>query len=226
MLRAWALTSAVWDGCQTALVVKLWDFIISLGGPSQVGRGAGKAWEGASANSPRWVQTGGSACSEREASSCKHEKVFIQLFKASAKSQTWGICLVCLLRSPLCIWVLCRHTGIWQTVAAVSTWSGRCLEKVSRCLWRQMRYIHLWLLSHLFRAHARYSVFKCQAPSRWSIPRNWLGSAVSLTSGNPYPFASFTHLSYTRDMTWISYLEKVMTSYTRDMTWISQMQII
>ena len=24
------------------------------------------------------------------------------------------------------------------------------------------------------------------------------------TSGNPYPFASFTHLSYTRDMTWIS----------------------
>ena len=110
MLRAWALTSAVWDGCQTALVVKLWDFIISLGGPSQVGRGAGKAWEGASANSPRWVQTWGSACSEREASSCKHEKVFIQLFKASAKSQTWGICLVCLLRSPLCIWVLCRHT--------------------------------------------------------------------------------------------------------------------
>ena len=27
-------------------------------------------------------------------------------------------------------------------------------------------------------------------------------------------------------VTWISYLEKVMTSYTRDMTWISQMQII
>ena len=24
-----------------------------------------------------------------------------------------------------------------------------------------------------------------------------------LASGNPYPFASFTHLSYTRDMTWI-----------------------
>ena len=47
-----------------------------------------------------------------------------------------------------------------------------------------------------------------------------------LTSGNPYPFASFTHLSYIRDMTWISYLEKVMTSYTRDMSWISQMQII
>ena len=45
-------------------------------------------------------------------------------------------------------------------------------------------------------------------------------------SGNPYPFASFTNLSYTRDMTWISYLEKVMTSYTIDMTWISQMRII
>ena len=49
---------------------------------------------------------------------------------------------------------------------------------------------------------------------------------ISLASGNPYPFTSFTHLSYTRDMTWISYLEKVMTSYTMDMTWIFQMQII
>ena len=52
------------------------------------------------------------------------------------------------------------------------------------------------------------------------------------TSGNPYPFASFTHLSYTRDMTWIFYPEKGMTSYTMDMsrshhmTWISQMQTI
>ena len=52
------------------------------------------------------------------------------------------------------------------------------------------------------------------------------GLGPGQASGNPYPFASFTHLSYTRDMTWISYLEKVLTSYTRDMTWISQMQII
>ena len=46
------------------------------------------------------------------------------------------------------------------------------------------------------------------------------------SSGNPYQFASFTHLSYTRNMTWISYLEKVMTSYIINMTWVSQMQII
>ena len=31
---------------------------------------------------------------------------------------------------------------------------------------------------------------------------------AAVPSGNPYPLASFTHLSYTRDMTWISYLEK------------------
>ena len=57
---------------------------------------------------------------------------------------------------------------------------------------------------------------------------HWAGltSRLCQSSGNPYPFASFTHLPYTRDMTWISYLEKVMTSYTRDMTWISRMQII
>ena len=54
-----------------------------------------------------------------------------------------------------------------------------------------------------------------------------LGSqAHRFTSENPYPFASFTHLSYTKDMTWISNLEKVMTPYTIDMTWISQIQII
>ena len=53
----------------------------------------------------------------------------------------------------------------------------------------------------------------------------WIISLETLGS-NPYPLASFTHLSYTRDMTWICYLERAMTSYTTDMTWISQMQII
>ena len=57
-----------------------------------------------------------------------------------------------------------------------------------------------------------YIVQFCEQYSSWN-------DLVCRSSGNPYPFASFTHLSYTRDMTWISHLEKFMTSYTRDMTW-------
>ena len=58
---------------------------------------------------------------------------------------------------------------------------------------------------------------------------SWLSSSMQSLEhsfGNPCPFASFTHFSCTRVMTWISYLEKVMTSYTIDMTWIFQMPII
>ena len=42
------------------------------------------------------------------------------------------------------------------------------------------------------------------------------------SSGNSHPFASFTHLSYARDMTcqtWISYLEIVMKYFRMSYVW-------